>query len=501
MNPLAFAFYLFAFSFYRKIVREQTLSLIVEEIKPLLEGRTLGKAFQLSRLSLAIDFRTSDGRYLFLSVEPARPRLYLIARRTRELEKESQASSHFIYAMRKQLGGGTLLSLSKDEGERIVRFRFSVTDEIGDAHTRWLIAQLTGRAANLLLLDKSGHILDTLRPPHGEGQQIGETYQAPPSHTQGAPADEAFSKGTFPSLSEAADDHYLRLEAKRAFAARAANARARLRKSIAQRRKLQSRLLADLAAHGDAEEHKRIGELLISNIGSAERRGDKVIVTDYYAENTPRIELEIDENRSLQDEAARRFARYTKARRAAQEIAGRLSALEEELAQLEAQEIELERRLASEDEAALRAFEDDGDNQPKATRPAVPKKSAESVPGARRFRSSDGYEILVGRTSRDNDHLTFRVARPHDLWLHAADYPGSHVVIRNPTRKEIPHRTIIEAAQLAASFSHAKHDAKVDVHYTPRKFLSKPKGSAPGLVRMSSFRSIAVEPREALERI
>jgi predicted ribosome quality control (RQC) complex YloA/Tae2 family protein len=210
--------------------------------------------------------------------------------------------------------------------------------------------------------------------------------------------------------------------------------------------------------------------------------------------------LEIDENRSLQDEAARRFARYTKARRAAQEIAGRLSTLAEELAQLEAREIELERHLSSQDEAALLSFEDEKARE-KAPRSAASKKSAEGVPGARRFRSSDGYEILVGRTSRNNDHLTFRVARPHDLWLHAADYPGSHVVIRNPTRKDVPHRTIVEAAQLAASFSHAKHDAKVDVHYTPRKFLSKPKGSAPGLVRMSSFRSIAVEPREALERI
>jgi predicted ribosome quality control (RQC) complex YloA/Tae2 family protein len=123
------------------------------------------------------------------------------------------------------------------------------------------------------------------------------------------------------------------------------------------------------------------------------------------------------------------------------------------------------------------------------------------VPGARRYRSSDGYEILVGRAAHDNDQLTFRIARPHDLWLHAADYPGSHVIVRNPTRADVPHRTIIEAAQLAAAFSQAKRDAKVDVHYTQRKFLSKPKGAAPGLVRMSSFRTITVEPSVCVERI
>jgi len=119
----------------------------------------------------------------------------------------------------------------------------------------------------------------------------------------------------------------------------------------------------------------------------------------------------------------------------------------------------------------------------------------------RRYQTSDGYEVLVGRTARDNDQLTFRVARPNDLWLHAADYPGSHVVVRNATRKEIPQRTIIEAAQLAAKFSQAGADSKVTIHYTPRKFLTKPKGAAPGLVRMSTFKTINVEPGENIERM
>jgi predicted ribosome quality control (RQC) complex YloA/Tae2 family protein len=485
-------------------VDEQTISRIAGELKPLLEGRPLGKVFQLSRVALAVDFRTHYGRYLFLSVEPQAPRLYMIARPARELEKASQASAHFVYAMRKHLGGGTLLSLTKDEGERIVRFSFNVTDELGTARQRRLVAQLTGRTANLLLLDETSHVIDTLRPPHGEGQEIGDIYQPPPTHAQAqnAPTPTQLSAAGFSSLSEAADDYYSGLEARRAFESRSAAARARLRKAIAQRRKLQSHLSADLAAHGEAEEHKRIGELLLANIGSAERRGQTVIVTDYYAEHTPRIELEIDEHRTLQDEAARRFARYTKARRAAQEINHRLAALEEEMASLEAQALELERIISDADEEALSAFEGDKAGQGKtAARRPVAKKSAESVPGARRYRSSDGYEILVGRGARDNDHLTFRVARPFDLWLHAADYPGSHVVVRNPTRKEIPHRTVVEAAQLAAQFSQARRDAKVDVHYTQRKFLAKPKGAQPGLVRMSSFRSITVEPREALERI
>lgn len=94
-----------------------------------------------------------------------------------------------------------------------------------------------------------------------------------------------------------------------------------------------------------------------------------------------------------------------------------------------------------------------------------------------------------------------RIAKSYDIWFHAADYPGSHVVLRNPQRKEVPARAIAEAAQLAAKFSQAKGGPKVAVNYCEKKFVSKPKGFAPGQVRLSSFKTILVEPAEAGERI
>lgn len=480
-------------------MNDQTIKAIVEEIAPLLVGRVMGKVFQLSRFELAIDFRPGDGRYLFISVEPQQPRIYMIERRVRELEKQSFAQSPFALVLRKHLGGATLVSLTKDEADRIVRFSFTARDELGNTTARTFIAQLTGRAANLLLLDERGFIIDALRPSKGDEQAIGKSYQPPTPQTNNLQQIAPLERKGFSTLSEAVDNYYRQLASKRAFDARAANARARLRKEIAQREKLTRHLTDDLKAHGDAAEHKRVGDLLLANIGTAERQGSVVKLTDYYADNAPSIELEVDENSTLQEEAARRFARYTKARRAAQEIAQRLLVIEKELEALRARQTELEQIIEARDEAALESFT--GEPKAEGEQKRAKKKQRTDVPGARRYRSSEGYEILVGRAARDNDHLTFRVARPHDLWLHAADYPGSHVIVRNPTRASIPQRTIIEAAQLAAAFSQAKRDAKVDVHYTERKFLSKPKGAAPGLVRMSSFRTMTVEPRAVLERI
>ncbi|MBK6426300.1 MAG: DUF814 domain-containing protein [Blastocatellia bacterium] len=127
-------------------------------------------------------------------------------------------------------------------------------------------------------------------------------------------------------------------------------------------------------------------------------------------------------------------------------------------------------------------------------------ESSRTVRGARRFVSSDGYEILVGRTSAANDELTFKIARPSDIWLHAADYPGSHVVVKLLKRGDVPHRTLLEAAQLAAYFSQAKDDALVDVRYTERKFVGKPRGASPGLVRLQRFKTVAVRPSSDLAR-
>ena len=423
-----------------------------------------------------------------------------------------------------------------------MRFEFAAYDAVGESHDLTLIVQLTGRAANLLLLDATGRIVDALRPPRGEGQEIADLYQPPPqleaTHARTGqlkapragdepPAPEAtakampFTQGAHDSLSAAAAAYYRALENARAFDARAASHRARLRQSVEKQRKLQRNLERDAAAHGDAEAHKRVGDLLLANLANAERRGVLVRVTDYFAEGAPLIELEIDEHASLQEEAARRFSRYTKAKRAAQELAARRADLHAGINKLERRQQELETIIATRDADALAGFDDA--NKAKATRgqqqskhgagthraekasPPRTKaqvKAAESVAGARRYRSSDGYEILVGRAAKDNDQLTFKIARSSDLWLHAADYPGSHVVVRNHARTiDVPHRTVIEAAQLAAYFSQAKADAKVSVHYTPRKFLSKPKGAAPGLVRMSNFRTLLVEPREGVERM
>jgi len=477
-------------------MHEETLKEVVAELDPLLVGRFFGKIYQLSDVSLAIDFGLKRDGYLFISIEPNAPRLYLIKRSLRELAKGSVPLSFFAQAMRTTLAGGNLVSLTKDEDERIVRLSLIATDELGDSRPRALVAQLTGRSANLFLLDDEGKITHAIRAPKGDGQQVGDLYRSPQRQTKAFVEEVRISLGNFPTVSEAIDEHYRGLEAHQAFESRAARLIAKSRKDIAKQRKLKSNLEKDLKDHGSPEEHKRLGNLMLANISNAERVGDKVRLKDYYAGDAPIIELDLDANTSLSEAASDAFARYSKSKRAIEELGSRLVQIEHQLTELEKKQTRLLEAVAAHDEKTLAEFE-----APKEKKPAAQKKASGGLPGMRRYLSSDGYEVIIGRTARDNDKLTFREARPNDLWLHAGDYPGSHVIVRNSSRKEIPHRTIVEAAQLAAKFSQASKDAKVNIHYTQRKFLSKPKGAAPGLVRLSKFRSITVEPVENIERM
>jgi len=107
----------------------------------------------------------------------------------------------------------------------------------------------------------------------------------------------------------------------------------------------------------------------------------------------------------------------------------------------------------------------------------------------------DKWEILVGKSARDNDVLTFKVARPNDFWFHAQNVTGSHVVLRNPQKLISAPKSIIErAAGIAAFYCKAKHSGIVPVVYTMKKYVWKGKNSPPGLVSIKFEKSIIVEP-------
>ena len=120
----------------------------------------------------------------------------------------------------------------------------------------------------------------------------------------------------------------------------------------------------------------------------------------------------------------------------------------------------------------------------------------------REFESFDGLPILVGKSAKDNDALTLKVAKPDDLWLHARGTPGSHVVVRLDKGIQVPHETLRDAATLALWYSDLKKSGKGEVIYTLRKFVKKGKGLKPGAVMVDREKSVWIELKtDRLERL
>jgi predicted ribosome quality control (RQC) complex YloA/Tae2 family protein len=170
---------------------------------------------------------------------------------------------------------------------------------------------------------------------------------------------------------------------------------------------------------------------------------------------------------------------------------------------LEALQKEVEatpRVLAPRDRAALAGSpaESAEDRRDRAGRGDAARRRV-AGPEPRRFLSSDGFPILVGRDTEGNDYLTTHLAKSRDIWLHVQGRSGSHVVIRVPQRANgVPRRTLIQAAQLAAYYSQARNDGKVPVDYTLRKYVRKPRKAKPGLVTISQEKTIIVSPDKSL---
>jgi predicted ribosome quality control (RQC) complex YloA/Tae2 family protein len=276
----------------------------------------------------------------------------------------------------------------------------------------------------------------------------------------------------------------------------AAKARRRLHADINKRRRLIANMRGDLVKHGDPEEWKRIGDLILANLSTAARHGDVIKLLDYFDENTPEIEVEGDRNSSLNEIAEAYFRKYAKARNAIRIVDERIADAETKLEAAIASETHIDKAFAAADIASLTRL---AGIKPPPKPVSKKKRPVAEFRGARCFVSSDGIEILVGKKAVDNDFLTFRVARSTDTWMHAADYPGSHVVVRNKNREETPHRTLVEAAELAAFYSDARGLPKAAVNYTLKKNVNKPKRASHGLVSLARFRTVLVEPKVGVE--
>jgi predicted ribosome quality control (RQC) complex YloA/Tae2 family protein len=224
------------------------------------------------------------------------------------------------------------------------------------------------------------------------------------------------------------------------------------------------------------------------------------VLTDHHTGAS--IEVELDPQRDAAANADAYFRRARRAERAGAQSPRRRQELEKRKLALHALLEELNARPgAAPDRAWFERADRLGVRVPGDEVPAAEEGPDEpaiaSALRPRRYPLEGGWEVLVGKSNRGNELLTFEIARPHDLWMHADQVPGSHVVLRHQEKgREAPREIVAAAAAIAAHFSKGRTSGKVPVIVTERRHVQKPRRAPAGTVTVGRHRSIMVAPQD-----
>lgn len=563
------------------------LQAVVAELAPQITGSRIEKIQQPARDQVVLLLR--GNRRLLLSAGGGQPRLHLT-----ELLRDNPAQPPmFCMLLRKYLSGGIIESIQQAPLERVVTLTVSAADELGERSQFSLILEAVARRANLILVDKDGHIIDCLRridfemnpdrqvlpglfyhlptPPDkvspftvteeefaalaaaaGEGapadqwlvrtvnglsplvareltfRACGSTDAPVTGHTaalwsafaawrdtvnekhftpamlkrSGVPMDFTYlhvgqyggaaEEETYTSFSRLLDDFYEKREqAERVkqkgqdLVKTASNGAARLRRKIAAQEQ-------ELAESKNRDKWRVYGELITANLYRMERGMSRLTAQNYYDPDCADVDIPLDVRLSPQENAAKYFKKYTKAKTAEKYITAQLEKARVELTYLESVLQELTLAESEQDFNDIRAELTDG-----GYLRAKGRKQPQRPSKPREFRSTAGLRILVGRNNRQNDRLTAKDAEKWDIWLHTQRIHGSHVILCTGGAQP-DEQSLLEAASLAAYFSQAQDGTKVPVDYVPVKFVKKPAGSPPGFVNYTNYKTILADPSEEL---
>lgn len=494
---------------------------IIGELTPLLAGRRLAEVQALPPRDLLLIFEgeeSGDGPPIWrlrVSADADASRLHLQQGRQK---RAKGPEGPFFRRLTAELCGAELRRIEQVRGDRIALFEFGGAP---GGERRALLAELTGRHANLVLLGRDDVVVDLLVSPPKSHETprlvVGEAWTAPPGRG-GKPAELPSIEADFGSPQElppaVAAGHAFhaplswRVERQLGGEAeeRDSNAARRdLRKRLERKRKgargLVSGLEKQLANAEDAERVRQDGDLLTANLHRM-KRGMKVIeLEDWYAEGSPSRRIELDPKLDPSANAQRLFERSKRLERSLEEVPGELERARKKLAALEAA---IEACRDDDCDAAELENESIAAGLLDARQIGDPRKRKEPTARLpyRAFRAAHGSEIRVGRTARDNDALTFKHANGNDLWLHTSDCPGSHVILRTSGKGDPDQEEVLDAAHLAVHFSPLKGARKASVHLARRKEVHKPRGAKAGLVTLAGGKKLDLRLQpERLQRL
>ena len=481
------------------------LETVLGELQTSLIGGWIQKIHQPLSNTLTFDLRV-PGKTLnvLMCVDPPFARIHLASKKL----ENPPTPPPFCQFLRAHLEGGRVEDVSQEPGDRVVYFTV-----VTNSGRYILVVALTGNQSNVYLLNEAKKVIQAIRV---SWLKIGDPYAPPsqdkrlprpspqPSPLRGEGAFEEVKAGDFAVLypvSVEIEERFWKEEQVHILS-QVRNARlSSVKKALKQANRKIKSFQEDLKKVEKYREYGRYGELLKGQLQSIAKGQEAVTVVDYYDPSLPQLTLPLDSSKDPVWNMENYFKKHHKLLSAEKHLQPRLETAKAEAVRLQEEITQIE----SGGDVPIQGMSlpSRGKGKRGAMSAEKPTKSQQArATGYRQFVSADGLPLLVGKTARENDTLTFKVAGPDDLWLHARGTPGSHVVIRLEKGAEPPHETLRDAATLALWFSDLRKSGKGEVIYTHRKFVKKAKGQKAGSVTVSREKSIWIECKEErLERL
>ena len=246
----------------------------------------------------------------------------------------------------------------------------------------------------------------------------------------------------------------------------------------------------ELEATYDRERLRQLGDIVTANIHRVQKGQKLLEAEDFYDENMATIQIPLSEILSPQQNAAKFYKDYARMKNAEKELTRQIAIAEQEREYLQSVLEELDRADAEAELEEIRKELADGGY---VRLDSAKKRMKQAKSSPMRFESTDGYPIYVGRNNRQNEELTFKLARKDDIWLHASKVHGSHVIISCGGTTP-PDDTVTQAAQLAAFYAETKGGQNIAVDVTPVKQVKKHPAGKPGMVIYHTYKTVIANP-------
>ena len=263
-----------------------------------------------------------------------------------------------------------------------------------------------------------------------------------------------------------------------------------IRKNLQRNKKKLKKLSNELKATENADEYRIKGEVLITYLYQIKRGMTKITLPNFY-DNNKEITISLSNQLSPSQNAQKYFKKYQKLKNAVTFVNEQIELTKKEVAYLEEIQTQIELATPADLNDIKTELQQEGYIKKKQQKSKHSSRVKINKPES--FIASDGTEILVGKNNLQNEKLTLHTAKKTDIWLHAKNIPGSHVIIKSNNPSD---ETLFEAAMLAAYFSKFRSSANVPIDYVQIKNIRKPNGSKPGFVIYEGQKTLTVTPTE-----